>query len=147
MKSQATAQAGVFGLEEAKANPVYQSYQILHWGFVILPILAGLDKFFMKLVDWSMYLWAPLGNLFGGPRVFMDIVGAVEIVAGFLVAFKPKIGGFIVAFWLWSIIANLLLVQNFYDIALRDFGLSLGAIALARLSAFFDHKQVHGLSV
>ena len=70
----------------------------------------------------------------------MMIVGAIEIVAGFLTWFKPKIGGYVVAFWLWGIIVNLLLVQNYYDIALRDFGLSLGALVLARL-ATFQHEN------
>src|SRR2546429_1922153 len=93
MKTQATAEAGVFPLEETKKNPIYQAYQILHWGFVVAPILAGIDKFFMKLTDWTQYLWAPLGNLVGGPHLFMQIVGAIEIVAGFLVLFKPNIGG------------------------------------------------------
>lgn len=138
MKSEAMAQGGVY-VEERIQNPVYQAYQFLHWGFVIAPILAGLDKFFMKLTDWTMYLWPPLGNLVGGAHVFMRIVGAIEIIAGFLVAFKPKIGGYVVAVWLWGIIINLLLLQGYYDIALRDFGLSLGALALARLASGFDH--------
>jgi hypothetical protein len=66
-------------------------------------------------------------------------VGVIEIIAGLLVAFKPKIGGYVVAVWLWGIIANLLLMGNYFDIALRDFGLSLGALALARLAIYFDH--------
>jgi hypothetical protein len=138
MKSQAAVQNPSLEFAEVKTNPVYQAYQILHWGFVVAPVLAGLDKFFMKLVDWTMYLWPPLGNLVGSPRLFMEIVGAIEIVAGCLVAFKPKIGGLIVAFWLWGIIINLLLLGNYFDIALRDFGLSLGALALSRLAAVFD---------
>src|SRR5215471_2317766 len=133
MKTQVTTHVPAFA--EESRNPAYQAYQLLHWGFVIVPILAGLDKFFMKLTDWTQYLWAPLGNLVGGPHIFMEIVGAIEIVAGFLVAFIPKIGGYVVAFWLWGIIVNLLLLQNYYDIALRDFGLSLAALALARLAS------------
>src|SRR2546423_3259740 len=100
---------GMAGAADAGARPAdcaYQAYQILHWGFIAAPVLAGLDKFFFKLVDWTMYLWAPLGNLVGGSRTFMEIVGVVEIVAGCLVAFKPKIGGLVVAFWLWGIIIN-----------------------------------------
>src|SRR5689334_3511445 len=137
MKTDAAVQSGVYVGETLK-NPSFQAFQILHWGFVIAPILAGLDKFFMKLTDWTQYLWSPLGEVFGTPQRFMYIVGAIEIVAGFLVAFKPKIGGLIVAFWLWGIIVNLLLLQNFYDIALRDFGLSLGALALSRLASQFE---------
>ena len=71
----------------------------------------------------------------------MRIVGAIEIVAGFLVAFKPKIGAPIVAAWLLGIIVNLLLLQNFYDVALRDLGLCLGALALARLASRFEHHR------
>src|SRR5437016_10816451 len=141
MKSETTtAQPGTF-LQGTMRSPAYQGFQILHWGFVAAPILAGIDKFFMILANWSMYLWTPLGNLAGGAQRFMEIVGAIEIVAGFLVAFKPKIGGLIVAFWLWGIIVNLLLLQNYYDIALRDFGLSLGALALSRLASQFEHHR------
>ena len=68
----------------------------------------------------------------------MEIVGAIEIVAAFLVLFKPKIGGLIVTLWLWGIVANLLLIPGYYDIALRDFGLSLGALALSRLAAHYE---------
>jgi hypothetical protein len=88
-----------------------------------------------------MYLWPPLANMVGGASRFMSIVGAIEIVAGFLVAFKPKIGGYVVALWLWGIILNLLLLQSYYDIALRDFGLSLGALALARLAGEFESSD------
>ncbi len=139
MKTAATATSFPLLAAEGK-NPAYQAYQLLHWAFVIAPILAGLDKYFMKLTDWTQYLWAPLGRIFGSPQTFMHIVGAIEIVAGFLVAFVPKIGGYIVALWLWGIIANLLLAQNFYDIALRDFGLSLGVLALARLATSFEPR-------
>jgi hypothetical protein len=91
------------------------------------------------LTDWTQYLWAPLANIAGSAQRFMSIVGVIEIIAGLLVAFKPKIGGYVVAMWLWGIIANLLLMGNYFDIALRDFGLSLGALALARLAIYFDH--------
>jgi hypothetical protein len=74
----------------------------------------------------------------GGPQIFMQITGGIEIAAGLLVAFKPKIGAYVVAAWLVGIIVNLLLLQNFYDIALRDLGLCLGAIALGRLANYFD---------
>jgi hypothetical protein len=137
MKANVTAQRGTFAGHEVTRSPGYQAYQLLHWGFVAAPVIAGVDKFFMRLTDWTQYLWAPLGNLLGGPHRFMSVVGVIEIVAGLLVALKPKIGGYVVAAWLWGIIINLLLVQNFYDIALRDFGLSLGALALARLASAF----------
>ena len=141
MKSDAaTAHPSDFAVESAH-NPAYQAYQILHWAFVIAPIIAGLDKFLNKLVDWSVYLWEPLGRLVGGADKFMRIVGAIEIVAGFLVAFKPKIGAPIVAAWLVGIIVNLLLVGRYFDIALRDFGLFLAALALFRLAMQFDHAR------
>jgi hypothetical protein len=119
----------------AVSRPAYQAYVILYAGFVALPILAGLDKFFHLLVNWDQYL-APVVTQIVPVSVeaFMRGVGVIEIVAGILVAIRPQIGGYVVALWLWGIIVNLMLVPGFYDIALRDFGLSLGALALARLS-------------
>ena len=125
------------------ASPSRQAYLILHAGFTLLPILAGLDKFFHLLVNWDMYL-APLATsvLPVSAHTFMLIVGVIEIIAGLLVFFRPQIGAYVVALWLWGIIVNLLLIPGFYDIALRDFGLSLGALALARLSVGFNRKQL-----
>jgi len=121
------------------ARPAYQAYLLLYAGFVALPILAGVDKFFHLLVNWDQYL-APLVTqiLPVTAHTFMLVVGVIEIAAGVLVALKPRIGAYIVALWLWGIILNLLLVPGFYDVALRDFGLSLGALALARLSREFS---------
>jgi len=143
MKLEATAHPGIF-VEETLKSPTFQAYQILHWAFVVAPVLAGVDKFFNMLVDWTIYLWAPLGKLVGGADRFMRIVGAIEIVAGFLVAFKPKFGAPIVAAWLAGIIVNLLLVGSYFDIALRDLGLCLAAIALSRLAMQFDHPHETG---
>ena len=114
------------------------AFQILYFGFIVLPIVAGLDKFFHVLVNWDQYL-APViaGLLPMNPHTFMLAVGVVEVVAGIIVAVKPSIGGWIVAAWLWGIIVNLLLIPGYFDIALRDFGLSLGALALARLGHHF----------
>ena len=141
MKTEATtARPGVF-LEETMKNPSYQAYQVLHFAFAVAPILAGIDKFLNKLTDWSMYLWPPLGNMAGGAHRFMYGVGVIEMIAGILVAFKPKWGAPIVAAWLIGIIVNLILIQNFYDIALRDLGLCLGAVALSRLALQFDHPH------
>ena|SRR5438128_2855471 len=121
-------------------RPADQAYLILHVGFAALPIIAGLDKFFDRLANWEIYLAPRVTQITGlTAHNFMMIVGVVEIVAGLLVAVAPRIGGYVVALWLWGIIANLLMMppgeMQFYDIALRDFGLSLGAIALARLAA------------
>jgi hypothetical protein len=120
-------------------RPAYQAYLILYVGFVALPILAGLDKFFGLLVNWEQYLAPVVTSVLPvSAHAFMLAVGVIEIAAGLLVAFRPRLGACVVALWLWGIIVNLLLVPGFYDIALRDFGLSLGALALARLSREFD---------
>ena len=118
------------------AGPSLQAFSLLYAGFIIAPLVAGLDKFFHYLVDWDIYLSPVFARLAGG-RVteLMMLVGAVEICAGLLVALKPRVGGLVVAFWLWGIIINLLSMPGYFDIALRDFGLSLGALALSRLAA------------
>ena len=117
------------------ADAIRHAYVILLVGFVALPIIAGLDKFFHVLVDWPQYLAPVIPHISGlSASIIMMIVGVVEIVAGIIVAFTPKFGGFLVMAWLWGIIINLLLIPGYYDIALRDFGLSLGALALALLS-------------
>lgn len=117
----------------------YQAFRILQFAFVVAPIIAGLDKFFNFLVNWPMYL-SPIALRLTGlsGTAFMRVVGVVEVIAGLIVAFKPRIGGYIVGVWLLGIVVNLLSVPGFYDIALRDFGLALGAFALARLSQTYD---------
>ena len=119
-------------------NPVYQAYMLLRVGFTAAPILFGLDKFFNWTVDWTDYL-APWVNdiVPGSAQDFMYFVGAVEIAAGILVALAPRIGAYVVAAWLAGIIVNLLTVDppTYYDIALRDFGLMLGALTLGRLAS------------
>ena len=103
------------------------------------PVIAGLDKFFHLLVNWDMYLAPAIAGLSPiGGHGLMLVVGIVEIIAGVLVALKPRIGAYIVVLWLWGIILNLCLIPNYFDVALRDFGLSLGALALARLSQEFS---------
>lgn len=113
----------------------HQAYTVLKFGFTVAPVLAGLDKFFNFLVDWTQYL-TPLVPAWTGidPAILMMVIGVVEIIAGIVVAVKPKFGAWVVAVWLWGIIINLLLVPGYYDIALRDLGLSFGALALARLA-------------
>jgi hypothetical protein len=114
---------------------------MLHVGFAVLPVVAGLDKFFHLLVDWNQYLAPQATQLLPVTvQTFMMVVGVIEIAAGLLVAFRPQIGAYVVALWLWGIIVNLLLIHGYYDIALRDFGLSFGALALARLSREFNPK-------
>jgi len=126
-----------------KASPAYQAYLLLYAGFSALPILAGLDKFFQFLVNWDMYLAPVVTRIVPvAAHTFMLAVGVVEIMAGLLVAIRPRIGAYVVALWLLGIIVNLLLAPGFYDIALRDFGLSIGALALARLSKEFNPKPL-----
>lgn len=116
-------------------SATYQAYLILYVGYIVLPIVAGADKFFHLLVNWDQYLAPRIAEILPiSGHTFMLIVGVVEIIAGILVAVWPRIGAYVVALWLWGIIINLLLIPGFYDIALRDFGLSLGALALGRLS-------------
>lgn len=123
--------------EKVLSNPDYQAYQILHIGFTVAPILFGLDKFLNLMVDWEKYLAPWIVKIVGSAHNFMLFVGAVEIIAGLIVALRPRWGGYIVSLWLLGIIVNLLTYSGFYDIALRDFGLLLGALALARLSERF----------
>jgi uncharacterized membrane protein YphA (DoxX/SURF4 family) len=127
-----------------KTDHAYTAFQILRFGFAALPILAGLDKFFHYMVNWNMYLAPTVTQTLNIPAgTFMMGVGVVEIVAGLLVAFAPRIGGYLVAVWLWGIIVNLLIHPNrFYDVAFRDFGLSLGALALAQLATHVQRRQI-----
>src|SRR6185436_16731394 len=114
-----------------------QAYLLLRVGFTAAPILFGLDKFFNWTVDWPDYLAGWVNNIVpGSGQDFMYFVGAVEIAAGLTVAIAPKIGGPLVAAWLTGIVVNLLTVNppEYYDIALRDFGLMLGALTLVRLA-------------
>lgn len=113
----------------------YQAFRILQFAFIVAPILAGLDKFFYILTDWSQYLSPMAMNILTTHvHAFMMLVGVVEIIAGLGNIFKPKVFAYIVAIWLLLIIINLLMKGMFYDIALRDFGLFLAAIALGKLS-------------
>jgi hypothetical protein len=126
-------------------SPSYQAYQILHIAFVLAPVLAGADKFFGFLTYWDQYLsptYARLAPASLGVHGFMMLVGVVEIAAGILVAVRPRLGAYVVAVWLAAIIVNLILLGRFFDVALRDLGLCLGAIALGRLSDVYDRRGV-----
>ena len=121
------------------ARPSYQAYLILRTGFTVAPIVAGLDKFFNLLVNWEQYLPGFVNNLTGNRgHELMLAVGVIEIVAGLGVAFKPRLFAYVVSAWLLLIVVNLLMIPGYFDVALRDFGLSLGALALARLSQEYD---------
>jgi hypothetical protein len=121
-----------------RTRPAYQAYQLLYLAFIVAPVVAGLDKFTHFLTDWDRYLSPIIAGLLPfSAHTFMLFVGIVEIGAAGLVALRPQIGAYVVAAWLAGIVVNLLLIPGSFDIALRDFGLMLGALALARLSEEF----------
>jgi uncharacterized membrane protein YphA (DoxX/SURF4 family) len=122
-----------------RTDPSYQAFTLLRIGFTVAPILFGLDKFANVMVNWSVYLAPWINDIIpGSADDFMYVVGVIEIVAGIVVALRPRYGAYLVAAWLGGIIFNLLTYSGYYDIALRDFGLMLGALTLARLSAIYD---------
>ena len=120
-------------------DPRFQAYALLRTGFAVAPILFGIDKFANVLVDWPQYLAPWINDIVpGSGQDFMYVVGVIEIVAGIVVALKPRYGAYVVAAWLGGIILNLLTASGFYDVALRDFGLMLAALTLARLASVYD---------
>ena len=122
-------------------SPAHQAFRILHFGFTVAPILAGLDKFFHLLVNWDQYVPGLVARVSPIPsHTLMLVVGVIEIVAGIGVALKPRIFAYVVAAWLALIIINLLLIPGYFDVALRDLGLLLGALALGRLSAQYSRS-------
>nr|WP_141824814.1 hypothetical protein [Humibacillus xanthopallidus] len=124
-----------------KGDPTFQAYAVLRGAFVIAPIVFGLDKFTNLLVHWDQYLAPVLSQALPvSPHQAMYAVGVVEVVAGLLVAVHPRFGALVVAAWLGGIILNLLLLHGFYDVALRDLGLLLSAVALQRLATRFDPR-------
>jgi len=117
----------------------YQAFLLLRIGFAVAPIAFGLDKFFNVMVHWPKYLAPWIDRIVPGTaQQAMYGVGVIEIVAGIVVALKPRFGGPLVAAWLAGIVINLLTYSGYYDIALRDFGLMLGALALTRLAWRYD---------
>lgn len=125
--------------ERLKGDPAYQAFLLLRIAFTVAPILFGLDKFFNVMVDWEQYLAPWIDDIIpGSAATAMHLVGVVEIVAGLVVALKPRYGAYLVAAWLGGIIVDLLTYSGYYDIALRDFGLMLGALTLARLASVYD---------
>lgn len=125
--------------ERLRSDPAYQAFVILRVAFAVAPILFGLDKFFDVMVDWPKYLSPWIDDIVpGSASTAMHLVGVVEILAGVLVALKPRYAAYVVAAWLGGIIVNLLTYSGYYDIALRDFGLLLGALSLGRLAQTYD---------
>jgi uncharacterized membrane protein YphA (DoxX/SURF4 family) len=125
--------------ERLKGDPAFQAFTLLRLAFTVAPILFGLDKFFNVMVDWESYLAPWINDVIpGSASTAMHLVGVIEIVAGVFVALKPRYGAYVVAAWLGGIIVDLLTYSGYYDIALRDFGLMLGALTLARLASVYD---------
>jgi uncharacterized membrane protein YphA (DoxX/SURF4 family) len=120
-------------------DPRYQAFALMRLAFTVAPIAFGIDKFFNVMVDWPTYLAPWINDIApGSGQDFMYFVGGTEILAGIMVALKPRYGAYVVAGWLGGIIINLLTHSGFYDIALRDFGLMLAALTLARLASVYD---------
>ncbi|NXY95945.1 hypothetical protein HYE82_16415 [Streptomyces sp. BR123] len=142
MSSVTTSTTSTTRRRAALDDPGYQAFVILRTGFTVAPILFGLDKFANLLVDWPAYLAPWIDNIVpGSAQAAMYAVGAVEIMAGVAVALAPRFGGWLVAGWLAGIIVNLLTIPGHYDVALRDFGLLLGAVALARLAQRYHAER------
>ena len=126
-----------------RSDPAAQAFMLLRIAFTVAPILFGLDKFAEVMIsDWPKYLATEFNDVIpGSAQDAMYIVGGVEILAGLVVAVSPRFGGLLVAGWLGGIIVSLLLVGGYADIALRDFGLLLGALTLARLASAFSGRE------
>jgi uncharacterized membrane protein YphA (DoxX/SURF4 family) len=129
----------VVGARADWRDPRYQAFVLMRLVFTVAPIAFGLDKFFNVMVDWPIYLAPWINDVAPGTgQEFMYFVGATEILAGVIVALKPRYGAYVVAGWLGGIVINLVTYSDFYDIALRDFGLMLAALTLARLASVYD---------
>ena len=131
-----------------KADPAYQAFWLLRIGFTVAPILFGIDKFANVLVNWEKYLAPWIRDLSPLSATHtMYAVGVVDIIAGLAVALKPRYAAYVVAAWLGGIIINLLSYPGYYDVALRDFGLMLGALTLARLASVYDPPGLTRISL
>jgi uncharacterized membrane protein YphA (DoxX/SURF4 family) len=126
----------------AQREAGYQAYLMLRVAFAVAPIAFGLDKFFNVLTDWPRYLAGWVDDVMpGSAQSFMYAVGGIEILAGVLVALRPRYGAPIVVLWLAGIIFNLVTGPGYYDVALRDFGLLLAALTLTRLAFAYDRPR------
>jgi uncharacterized membrane protein YphA (DoxX/SURF4 family) len=128
--------------ERIRSDPAYQAFWLLRIGFTVAPIVFGADKFAHLLTNWDKYLAPWINNIVPGTaHQAMYAVGAIEIVAGLAVLVKPRFGAYLVAAWLLGIIVNLLSLSGYYDVALRDFGLLLAALTLARLATLYPQDE------
>ncbi len=144
-KASAADSAELSRRQRIRTDPTYQAFWLLRIGFTVLPIVFGADKFAGLLTNWDKYLAPWINNLVPGTaHQAMYAVGVIEIVAGLAVLVKPRFGGFLVAAWLLGIIVNLLSIHGYYDVAVRDFGLLLAALTLARLAKAFPGEDLVG---
>ena len=143
MTTHQTPEAVTAADRSALSDPGYQAFLLLRTVFTVAPILFGLDKFTNWLVDWPNYLAPWINDIVpGSAQDAMHLVGVIEIVAGLAVAVAPRFGSLLVAAWLAGIIVNLLTIPDYYDIALRDFGLLVGALALSRLAVAYAPGRI-----
>ena len=141
----APATSALSRAERLRSDPAYQAFWLMRVGFTVLPIVFGADKFADLLTNWDKYLAPWVSNLLpGSTHNLMYAVGGIEIVAGLAVLVKPRFGAFLVAAWLAGIIVNLLSIHGYYDVAVRDFGLLLAALTLARLAKAFPREDLIG---
>jgi uncharacterized membrane protein YphA (DoxX/SURF4 family) len=126
-------------MDHLRDDPAYQAFWLLRIGLTVAPILFGVDKFANVMVNWEQYLapWIRDASPLSATHT-MYVVGVIEVIAGIAVAIKPRYAAYIVAAWLAGIIVNLLTYSGYYDVALRDFGLLLAALTLARLASKYD---------
>jgi hypothetical protein len=130
-----TGVSSSIGRQATLSDPAYQAFLALRTVFTVAPVLFGLDKFTNLLVHWPTYLAPWIDHIVPGTaQQAMYAVGVIEVVAGIAVAVAPRFGAWLVAAWLAGIIVNLLTFPGYFDIALRDFGLFVGAVALGRLA-------------
>ncbi len=135
--------AGGSNESDVATRGAHQAYVMLHWTFVVLPTIVGIDKFFHRIADWNGYLAPTLAHLSPfSVGTTMKCLGVLEMIAGLVVALRPRVGGYLVALWLLGIVVNLLIARDFYDIALRDLALSVSALALARLARAYETRGV-----
>ena len=147
MNTNAPGSSTVTRLTGRSGDPAQQAFLLLRTVFTVAPIAFGLDKFANLLADWPVYLAPWIDDLVPGTaQQAMYAVGVVEVLAGVLVAVAPRIGAWVVAAWLAGIIGNLLTIPGFYDVALRDFGLLVGAVALARLAVRYAPTRRSGVA-
>jgi hypothetical protein len=143
MKSQTLLDTAASPRSYSLHDPARQAFMLLRTAFTVAPIAFGVDKATNLLTDWQSYLSPTIDQLLPGTASqLMLVVGLVEVIGGVMVGLRPQLGAYLVAGWLAGIILNLLLIPGFYDIALRDFGLLLAALALARLAQAFQPQPI-----